>query len=129
MGAAPEYACRGGTDFFFIDSRPQNADQLNRIDLVLELSDESERVHDAGCHFNLYRRGLDYFWFSTGPYGGGLQRYQERNEYSYDIYALIEDHRPVVISRSGIPNLSDPRIKRCYKATPEYPDLLVRMAR
>ncbi len=99
--------------------------QLAKIDFVLAKTQENDYVYDADASFNVFRKDLDYFWFSVKPYRALDTYRQSVGPYNYDPYQLIEQYQPRVISRAMIANTEDPRIKEFYTQS-IYHDLWIR---
>lgn len=99
--------------------------QLNKIDFVLSRTQTNDYVYDADVSFNVFRKDLDYFWFSVKPYRA-LDTYRQTvGPYNYDPYQLIDRYKPKVISRETISNIEEPRIKDFYTQS-VYHDLFIR---
>lgn len=103
-----------------------SSEQLQKIKYVLSITDESDYVYDGDIKFNLYRKDLDFFWYSLDP-GKGLMTYQKMTDYKYDILTLIDKYRPKVISTHLIEDINDKRIKDNYSRSKQYDDLFVRL--
>lgn len=99
--------------------------QLDKISYVLSSTDENDKVYDGDININLYRDDIDYFWFCVGP-DDCLDAYREIAGYEYNIYELISEHKPKVISTFAIDDLNDDRIKNHYTKSPRYDDILIR---
>ncbi len=111
--------------FFNMDNKKQ-AEQLDKIEYVLSITDEDDKVYDGDIMFNVFRDDIDYFWFCSGyPYCLGA--YKKVAEYQYNIFELISTQKPKVISTYGIPSFNDIRIKNRYRVSDKYPDLLIRV--
>lgn len=102
-----------------------NEGQVEQIAYVLAATDEDDYVHDGRPDFNLFRRDIDWFWFSLGP-EQCLARYRHRREYSYDPVARIAELRPKIITSWGIDDFDDPRIANHYVPVKEHKGLYVR---
>ena len=102
-----------------------NASQLERIEYVLEVTGPDDYVYDGDIQFNLFRKDLDYFWYSVRPETGILATYQSLYPYDYDVYELVERLRPKVISANYL-NVYDPRIASRYYANPKFRVLIRR---
>lgn len=102
-----------------------NGRQLQKIDYVLRIARPSDYVYDGDILFNVFRKDIDFFWYSLDRQDG-LETYQSLRPYHYDIYESIERYQPKVISTYYIQNLADPRIQNFYQRSADYPDLLVR---
>jgi 4-amino-4-deoxy-L-arabinose transferase-like glycosyltransferase len=103
-----------------------NVTQLATIRYVTEITSKDDYVYDGGIHFNLFRKDLDFFWYSVGE-GQGLSVYRKlRGRYDYDIYALIEKYKPKVISGFAIEHMDDPRIRNHYRQSRRYETLYLR---
>lgn len=102
-----------------------NRKQLEQVELVREATSPQDYVYDGDAQFNLFRKDLDYFWYSVTP-GKCLDKYKKLRPYSYDIYNLIEQYRPLIISATGIESPDDPRITENYTAIEGFKGLYIR---
>jgi 4-amino-4-deoxy-L-arabinose transferase-like glycosyltransferase len=84
--------------FLFQDMKKNNFEQKNKIDYVVSITDKNDYVYDGDIQFNLYRKDIDYFWFSLEPKKGMIFAYQNLRGYEYDPYKLISLKKPKVIS-------------------------------
>ncbi len=104
-----------------------NMEQLALVDYVLSVTEPDDYVYDGDVTFNVFRKDLDFFWFSTRQnqkYPGALMTYQQKiADYPYDINQLIIDHKPKVIWPYGIKNMDTPYIRDNYTQSKEV-DLL-----
>jgi 4-amino-4-deoxy-L-arabinose transferase-like glycosyltransferase len=103
-----------------------NARDLELVEYVRGITDPTDCVYDGELRCSLFRKDLDFFWFSVGP-RQQLDKYRSLRDYPYDLYALIERRRPKVIVTSGVPDPDDPRIRAHYRPSPLYAPILVRM--
>ncbi|HEY9847393.1 MAG TPA: hypothetical protein V6D03_14510, partial [Candidatus Caenarcaniphilales bacterium] len=103
-----------------------NSEQIRKINYVLSITDPQDFVYDGNILFNIYRKDLDFFWYSLDQ-GDGLATYQSMTKYDYNIYELIEKFKPKVISNYFINNMNDKRIMNHYKQSMDYPDLYLRL--
>lgn len=108
--------------FFNMNVEKQRA-QLDKVEYVLSITEEGDKVYDGDSLFNLYRDDIDYFWFCHPC----VSAYKKISDYRYDIYELIAYEKPKVISNTGIHNFDDVRIKNRYKVSDRYPDLYLRV--
>ena len=115
MPAVVEAACQSGINF----------SHLKRIGYVLDVTAPGDAVYDGDAQFNVFRRDIDYFWFSLSEHGA-LRSYQDLRPYEYDVYERIARMKPKVISSHEIDNLADPRIQEHYTPSEQYDGLLVR---
>ena len=102
-----------------------NNDQLKKIEYVLSLTDSNDLVYDGDIQFNIFRKDLDFFWYSVRKETGGLATIRKLKPYDYDIYNLIEVKNPKIISNYKI-DVNHPLILENYKKTPFYEDLFIR---
>lgn len=107
-------------------SAKTNDKQLRKINLVTRSSGPEDYVFDGNILFNVFRKDLDYFWYSGNPGTGVLATYRAMTGYEYDIYKLIEEKKPKVISSSYIENMNDPRIADHYISSGVFSDILIR---
>ncbi len=111
--------------FFNMNNRDQRA-QLDKIEYVLSITEEGDKVYDGKVLFNVFREDIDYFWFCVSyPYC--LDTYKKISDYDYDIYDLIATQKPKVISKTGIDNIRDFRVMNEYRVSFRYPDLYIRV--
>ncbi len=111
--------------FFNMNNYKQRA-QLDKIEYVLSITEEGDKVYDGSVLFNVFRDDIDYFWFCVS-YPNCLGAYRQFSDYQYNIYSLIGSQRPKVISNTGIHSLNDIRIKNKYRVSDRYPDLYIRV--
>lgn len=102
-----------------------NKPQIAKVKWVLQNSDRSDLIYDGDIQFNLFRKDLDFFWYSTNPQKGGLITFQRLKKYHYNIYELIDKYQPKIISSAFI-DVNVPSIQNNYNRSKEYPDLLIR---
>lgn len=110
--------------FFRLDKRGQR-DQLAKIEYVLSITDENDKVYDGNVIFNVFRDDIDYFWFCM-EHPSCLDAYKKATGYKYNVYDSIVAKKPKVISTYEISSINDVRIKNNYKVSERYPDLLIR---
>lgn len=103
-----------------------NQPQLDKIEWVLQNTTESDYVYDGDIYFNLYRKDIDFFWYSTEPGKGGLGTYQRLKPYTYDINAAIRKYRPKVVSTTYVENQLEAETMTDYSLSEKYPDLYIR---
>ncbi len=100
--------------------------QLDRIEYVLSVTEEGDKVYDGDVVFNVFRDDIDYFWFCMHQ-TMCLDTYRKLTGYEYDIYKLIAEKKPKVISSYKIDDMSDSRIADFYMESPEYEGLYLRV--
>lgn len=103
-----------------------NAVQLHRIEYVLSVTEADDYVHDGVPYFNIFRKDLDYFWFSVKP-GRAMDTYRTFADYEYNIVELLEEFKPKVIPRRTINALEAPAISDRYRQSNVHPDLYIRI--
>lgn len=84
--------------FLIINSLHSNRPQFEKMQYVLDVTRDTDLVHDGVNTFNLFRRDLHYFWYQLGV---GLSTYNRAtgNRYGdYDVCRLVRQKRPKVIS-------------------------------
>lgn len=111
--------------FFKMDNKHQRA-QLAKIEYVLSITDQDDKVYDGEVAFNVFRDDIDYFWFCM-DYPSCLVAYKKITDHKYNIYDLIAAKKPKVISTHGISSFNDIRIKNKYRVSDKYPDLYIRV--
>ena len=104
----------------------QNTRQLMEMEYVLHITKPTDYVYDGKLSFNLCRKDLDFFWFLQKKMRV-LSTVKEKAANSYDIYKLIDQYKPKVISKAQISNMNDPRISEHYQRSVIYPDLYLRI--
>ena len=102
-----------------------NVKHLDRVAYVLRRAGPSDAVYDGDIIFNLFRKDVDYFWFSLGD-RQMLGTYRSLRSYDLDICDRIDKMRPKVISTYHVPDLGDPRIRDHYVPSEQFPMLLSR---
>ncbi len=105
---------------------PSNAEQLAKIQYVLDLTTKDDYVYDGNIRFNVFRNDVDFIWYMAGPPYKARETLASLLDYRYNIYESIERFQPKVISDFGIENMDDPRIANHYVRSPEYDDLYIR---
>ena len=100
--------------------------QLEKIQYVLSNTSEDDRVYDGDIKFNVFRKDVDFFWFSVRPKTGALATYQSLNPYEYNIYELIAKFEPAIISKRYIDNVANEIIANHYYRSDKYDDILIR---
>lgn len=104
-----------------------NAGQIKKILYVMAKTSKTDYVYDGDIQFNLFRKDIDYFWYSVRPETGALAAYKKIDpSYQYDVYKQIEKYKPEVISTYLINDLAHPSIKPYYKPSTQYSDLYLR---
>lgn len=111
--------------FFKMDDTEQAA-QINKINYVLSITDENDKVYDGVVSFNVFREDIDYLWFCVRG-AECIPILQKVADYKYDIYESIARERPKVISNTEINNFDDVGIKNKYRVSDRYPDLYIRV--
>lgn len=100
--------------------------QLARLDYVLSMTGEDDLVYDGNVIFNVYRNDVDYFWFCLHP-TMCLDTYRGLTGYHYDIYEIIAEKRPKLISSYRIEDMNDSRIADHYVESPLYKGIYLRV--
>lgn len=104
-----------------------NTPQLEKVAWVLSQTSRDDFVYDGDIYFNLYRRDIDYFWYSTEPGKGGLGTYQKLRPYTYDLDSLVKKYKPKVVSSTFLNGAVIEELATKYEQSSEYPDLYVRL--
>ena len=102
-----------------------NEVQLDKIAYVLSHTNQNDYVYDGECRFNVFRKDIDYFWFSIAPKCGGLVAYKKLRPYNFNTYESIEKFKPKIISNSYI-NMNNKVIRNNYHMSDKYTDIFVR---
>lgn len=102
-----------------------NETQLAKVAYVLSVTDPDDFVYDGDAQFNVFRKDIDYFWYSLKPKTGNLTAYRSMREYEYDTYQLIDEKKPKVVSNSFI-KTKDPAIADHYIKSKVFSDLFIR---
>jgi len=105
--------------------KENNAAQIEKINYVLSITGPQDFVYDGKVAFNLFRRDIDYFWFSVRP-DKALATYQTMTQYNYDIYELIEKFRPKIISDCQIQNIRHEAVASDYIQSDKFENLFIR---
>lgn len=105
--------------------KENNAAQIEKINYVLSITGPEDFVYDGKVAFNLFRRDIDFFWFSV-RLNRALETYQTMTEYNYDIYELIEKFRPKIISDCKIQNIRHEAVASDYIQSDKFENLFIR---
>ncbi len=111
--------------YFEFNKIKSNKYDLDRLQYVIDNTNKMDKVFDSYPYINLFREDIDYFWFSTQD-SGLLKIYQKMTNYKYDIYELIEKHKPKIIGRRNVANMGHNSIKPFYFESEKYPTLYIR---
>lgn len=111
---------------FFNMNNASLSRQLGRIEYVLSVTEEGDRVYDGDVIFNVFRDDIDYFWFCMFP-AMCLDTYQKLTGYKYDVYESIAEKKPKVISSYKIEDMNDSRIADHYVESPLYKGIYLRV--
>ena len=109
-----------------IRARDNNVNQLKIIDYVLSVTDKDDYVYDGNANFNVFRKDVDFFWFSLRPRVGGLAAYKTIAQYEYNIYKSIEKNRPKLISNYQIEDMQHEAIAGHYVQSDKFENLFIR---
>jgi len=102
--------------------------QYGKIEFMRHITSPEDYIYDGNYNvnvFNVFRRDIDYFWFSLHE-NGGLDTYKTLWDYDYDIYARIEQFRPKIISNYKIENMDHPSINSHYAPIGVYDNIFIR---
>ena len=100
-----------------------NFKQIEKINYVLSNTDVDDLVYDGDIRFNLFRKDIDFYYFSVRKVGGGLVTERNIRGYEYNIYESISEKKPKIISSYMIDNLNHPTIKNNYIKSEKFDDL------
>lgn len=106
-------------------NKDNNKEQLQKIDYVLSITNPSDYIYDGDANFNIFRKDIDYFWFSVKPKTGNLTAYRLMKNYDYDVYKLIDELKPKVVSDSFI-KTKNKEIADFYLRSEAFKDLYIR---
>jgi len=62
-------------------ARNSNGEQLKKIQYVLSITRTNDFVYDGDMQFNVYRKDIDFFWYSIDPLMGTLGTFQTMSHY------------------------------------------------
>ncbi|NHZ85965.1 MAG: hypothetical protein GWP19_08800 [Planctomycetia bacterium] len=111
--------------FFEFQKTHNNKNDIKRLQYVLDNTNKNDKVFDGLSYINLYRKDIDFFWFSVYEHGL-LEIYQNMTNYHYDIYELIDRYKPKVIFAHTINNMNHKNIKPYYYQSIQYPRIYIR---
>jgi len=109
LGAAP------GLYFLAVEPYSTNEQRLATIDRVTALTGPDDLVHDGHCRFNVFRRDLDYVWYSLEGHDSVLERFQRFVDHPYDLAELVRERRPAVIGAAELERAGDPGLAIFYE--------------
>jgi len=79
-----------------------NQEQVDLMGYVLRNTRVDDYVYDGDNEFNLFRRDIDYFWYSLNPQvnsrSNAFLTYRLLTGYEYDIVQRVYEKNPVIIS-------------------------------
>jgi len=101
-------------------------EKLKKIEYVLSITKPWDIVLDGNIRFNLFRKDLDYIWFSRRD-DHMLLWFKGKEFYHYDVFELIDKFKPKVISQYRIRNMNDQKIMNNYRRSTVYSDLFIRI--
>lgn len=104
----------------------KNTKQLDKVQYVLSNTTKDDYVYDGKPKFNVFRKDIDFFWYSVGPETGGLATYKLLYPYEYNVYELINKFKPKIISNYYIDNMNNEIITKNYHNSLRYKDILIR---
>jgi len=107
------------------ETQRNNHEQIEKIRYVLDNSSEVDLIYDGDIRFNLFRRDIDFYYFSVRPHTGGLATEQKLRGYDYNIYKIISEKKPKIISTYYIDDLENSIIKNNYKKSKKYEELYI----
>lgn len=102
-----------------------NEAQLAKVSYVLSVTSEEDLVYDGDAQFNVFRKDIDYFWYSLKPKTGNLTAYRLVRDYEYDPYRLFDEKKPKVVSSSFI-KTKNPAVTDHYTKSDVFGDLYIR---
>jgi len=103
-----------------------NRNQLALVKDVLQATNEEDFVYDGSARFNLFRKDIDFFWFSVNPTDSCLATYKKLRPCDYDINELIEEKKPKIVSTYPAP-VDLRRLEKHYKPFKNYPNVFIRI--
>jgi 4-amino-4-deoxy-L-arabinose transferase-like glycosyltransferase len=103
----------------------KNTHQLEKIEYVISNTNRNDYVYDGYIKFNVFRKDIDFFWYSIHP-NAGLETYQSLYPYHYSSYELIDRFKPKIISNYYIDNMNHETIRKHYHPSDRYEDIFVR---
>jgi hypothetical protein len=88
--------------------------QMGRAQYVIEQTTPTDAVYDPGNEFNLFRKDLHYFWYSTTR---ALRKYKKHfGKYTeYNALELIREKKPKVVYNPMVCLERDETVKRLYR--------------
>ena len=92
----------------------------------MSITNKDDLVYDGHILFNVFRKDIDFFWYSIDPHLGTLETFQTMTDYHYNVYEIIDRVKPKVISNYNIDNMEDYRIKNHYVQSEHHQDLFIR---
>lgn len=105
-----------------------NQPQMDKVSWVLKNTNPTDYVYDGDARFNLFRKDIDFFWYSTEPGKGGLGTYKKLKPYTYNVHSAIQKYQPKVVSNLFVGNLlEDSTLLNKYSRSEKYPDLYVKL--
>jgi len=102
-------------------------EQLARVEYVLNLTDENDYVYDGVNRFNLFRSDLDFVWLGGHRDIHLANILAQLRPYDYNIYKLIYEKNPKIISHYYVDTTKYPWILRRYERSNLFEDVYIRI--
>lgn len=102
-----------------------NDAQFAKVEYVLSMTSQDDLVYDGDAQFNVFRKDVDYFWYSLKPKTGNLIAYRLARDYEYDPYRLFDEKKPKIVSSSFI-KTKNPAVADHYTKSESFGDLYIR---
>ena len=118
FGAIPGFYYLG------VERYPRLDHRLAMIELARSATPAGECVHDGDNQFNVFRKPLDYYWYSLGEHGV-MERYEKVVPRGYDRNRLFLEHAPRVVATDELVKL-DPAIAAHYAPSALDPAISLR---
>lgn len=102
----------------------QNSRQMKTLQYVLSNTKPDDFVYDADIMLNVFRKDINFYWYPLTH----AKAYQWVTHNAFDIYASIDQYKPVMISSRDL-NRKDGRIKNYYHQSAQFPNVLLRIGK
>jgi len=101
--------------------------QFARVQYVLDQTSHDDYVYDGIVRFNVFRKDLDFVWLSGDELVHQATILATVKPYHYNIYELIYNNKPKIISHYYIDTIKYPWILRRYKRNTQFEDIYTRI--
>lgn len=111
----------------FYNATESRQRQFSRVQYILDNTNKNDYVYDGLNRFNIFRKDIDFVWLG-GHHDIHLAHIMASlRPYEYNIYKLIYDKKPKVITHYYLTTTTYPWILKRYKRSPFFEDIYIKI--